>query len=83
MGDQQLIDQYIESNPDRPGPAEARIRGYGVSVWALAGYYEAVRYDVDRVARDYYLPREAVEAAIAFYRRYKDIIDSRRGATVD
>jgi uncharacterized protein (DUF433 family) len=77
MTDQELIEKYIEPNPHRPGIAEARVVGYGVSVWALVGYLEAVHGDVARVANDYRLPREAVEAALAYYRRHKNLIDAR------
>jgi uncharacterized protein (DUF433 family) len=73
-----LIEQYIEPNPARPGKADARLAGYGVSVWALVSYFEAAHGDVARVAADYDVPREAVEAALAYYRRHKDVIDARR-----
>ena len=46
-------------------------------MWALVGHLRAVCDDVDRVAADYELPREAVEAALAYYRRNKDLIDAR------
>ena len=82
MNDHELIDQYIEPNPYHPGIADARLRGYGVSVRALIAYDEAVHHDVDRVARDYRLPREAVEAALAYYRQHQDVIDARRAADV-
>jgi len=48
-----------------------------VSVWALVGYLEAVHGDVSRVADDYRLPLEAVEAAVTYYRQYKQLIDDR------
>ena len=77
MTDQELIDKYIEPNPYRPGAAEARVVEYAVPVWALVGHLEAVHDDVAQVAHDYRLPREAVEAALAYYRRYKTLIDAR------
>ena len=33
--------------------------------------------DATRAAADYDIPREAVEAAIAYYRRHQDVIDAR------
>jgi hypothetical protein len=33
-----LIAEYLEPNPNRPGPADWRVKGRGVSVWALIGY---------------------------------------------
>lgn len=81
MTDEELIDKYIEPNPNRPGKAEARVVGYAVPVWALVGYREAVHGDVAQVAHDYRLPQETVEAAVAYYHRYKTFIDSRLDAT--
>ncbi len=77
MNNEDLIDTYIEANPNRPGVANARIRDFGVPVSALVGYLEAVHGDVTRVAEDYRLPREAVEAAVAYYRQHKPLIDAR------
>lgn len=77
MIDQELIDTYIEQDGGRPGVAEARVAVYGVPIWALVGYLQAVHGDMVRVAHDYRLPLEAVEAALAYYRRYKPMIDAR------
>jgi uncharacterized protein (DUF433 family) len=78
--DRELIAGYIEPNPNRPGAANARIIGYAVSVWALVGYLEAVPGDVARVAHDYHVPIEAVEAALAYYRQHRELIDDRLAA---
>lgn len=64
----ELIERYIELDPNRPSKAEARLKGYNVKVWALAGHSRVVDGDIDQVAHDYDLPREAVEAALAFSR---------------
>lgn len=77
MDDDALIRDWIEPHPHRPGPAEARLRRAGVSVWALVGYWRAVRGDVARVAYDYRLPTEAVQAALAYYQRHQAAIDAR------
>jgi uncharacterized protein (DUF433 family) len=77
---QDLIAQYMEPNPDRAGAANARIAGYSVPVWALVGYLEAVHGDVARVAHDYGLPLNAVEAALAYYEAHRDFIDDRLAA---
>lgn len=76
----QLFAQHIEHNPDHPGPAEARLIGYGVPIWALVGYLNAVNGDVRRVALDYDLPQEAVLAALLYYQEYKALIDARIAA---
>ncbi|MBI2938803.1 MAG: DUF433 domain-containing protein [Chloroflexi bacterium] len=79
MNEQQLIEQYIDLDTARypGGRADARLRGYGVPVWALIGQLRAIGGDIDQLAKDYELPREAVEAALAYYRRNKAYIDAR------
>lgn len=41
----ELVARWIELNPHKPGPAEARVRGYGVAVWALIGQMALERGD--------------------------------------
>ena len=77
VNDDELIARYIEPNPYHPTLDAARVRQYGVSVWAIIAHLHIVGDDVMQVAADYDLPREALEAAIAYYRRYKDLIDAR------
>jgi uncharacterized protein (DUF433 family) len=75
------VDQYIESDPYRPGPAGARLRSSGVPVWALISYYKfAVHEDAEQTARDYELTREDVAAAIAYYHQHREAIDARIAA---
>ena len=80
MQDDTLIARYIEQNPHYPSLDAARVREYGVSVWSIIAHLRAIGGDVAHVAADYALPCEAVEAAIAYYRRYKDLIDARIAA---
>ncbi len=75
--DRDLIPRLITDNPDRPGPAGARIVTGGVPVWALTGYPRAVDGDMRRVAKDHDVPEESVRAAIASYERHKAAIDER------
>ncbi len=76
----ELIERWIEQSPRGPDPAEARLVEFGIPVWALVGYLEAVENDVARVADDYEVPREAVEAALAYYRWHREVIDARIAA---
>jgi uncharacterized protein (DUF433 family) len=78
--DESLIVRWVELHPQRPEPDEARLVRYGIPVWSLVGYLEAVDQDVDRAAADYDVPREAVEAAVAYYRRHQGPIDARIAA---
>jgi uncharacterized protein (DUF433 family) len=80
MPDNRLIHNYSEPNLNRPGPDEARLRDYGVAVWAIVGYWLGYLGDTDRVAREYVVPREAVEAALEYYRQHKSLIDARTQA---
>ncbi len=75
-----LIERHVEQDPSRPGPADARLIQSGVPVWMVAGYIHAAAGDVERVAADYHLPLEAVEAAFVYHLRHKAAIDARLAA---
>jgi uncharacterized protein (DUF433 family) len=76
-----LIEGEIEDDPRRPGPANARLRGSGVPVWAIIGYYlDVARGDTREVARAYDVSLNAVLAAVQFYERHRAEIDGRRGS---
>jgi uncharacterized protein (DUF433 family) len=74
-----LIQRYIDPNWDRypGGRADARLRDSGVPVWALVGHLRVIGNDADQLAADYELSREAVDAALAYYRRHHELIDAR------
>ena len=80
VGEDRLIDAFITLDPALPGVEEARVVGYGVPVWALVAHWQATGGNPDEVARDYGLPREAVDAAFAYYRRHKDALGVRIAA---
>lgn len=75
-----LIAQYLEPNPNRPGAANWWLKDRGGSVWAIVGYWKTVGQDVESVATAYVVPPEAVAAALAYYRRHREIIDARLAA---
>ncbi|MDQ2784437.1 MAG: DUF433 domain-containing protein [Chloroflexota bacterium] len=77
LTDDELIARYIAPHPTKPGADQAIIAGHGVSVWALVGYLQGTKECAQRVAADYALPVEAVEAAKAYYHRHQALIDSR------
>ncbi len=73
-----LIERFIEPHPSKPGISNARLTtDRHVPVWALIGHLDVVDGDADQVAHDYGLPREAVDAALAYYERHKASIDAR------
>lgn len=77
LTDDELIAQYIAPHPTKSGADQAIIVGHGVSVWAVVGYLRGTGESAQRVAADYALPMEAVEAAMAYYHRHHALIDSR------
>jgi uncharacterized protein (DUF433 family) len=79
LDEEQLIQRHVDPDWDRypGGRADARLRDSGVPVWALVGHLRAIDNDLDRAAADYEIPREALDAALAFYRRHKSLIDAR------
>jgi uncharacterized protein (DUF433 family) len=75
-----LIAKYIEENPYHPGPADVRLQDACVPVWALILYWKAAEEDSERVAADYSIPRDAVDAAVAYYRQHTAVIEARLAA---
>jgi len=78
--EEELIARSIETDPRRPDEGNVRIKDAGPSVWAIIGHLEGAHGDVRQTADDYGVPREAVEAAHAYYLRHRAVIDARRAA---
>ena len=78
--DDELIARYVEEDPRRPGPSNARIVDWWIPVWAIVGYLQAMPGEVQEVADGYEIPLDAVLAAIAFYQRHQDAIEARIAA---
>lgn len=79
QAERQLIERYIDPHWDcyPGGRGDARLKDYGVPVWALVGQLRAIGGDLEQLAADYELPLEAASAALAYYRRNKKYIDAR------
>lgn len=75
--EKELIAKYIEPNPNKPGADEVRIKGYLMPVWALVGDYRGQGGNISAVASGYRVPVEVVEAALAYYRKHREVIDNR------
>jgi uncharacterized protein (DUF433 family) len=71
-----LIAEYIEPHPAKPGRAFAREKTRGVPVWALIATLADDFHNADEVANAYAIPREAMEAALAYYQQNKAYIDA-------
>jgi len=78
--DAALIAAHVEPHPARSGAAEWRLKERGVPVWAIIGTLLPDGSNVDQVASDYGISREAVEAARAYYRQNQALIDARLAA---
>lgn len=77
-----LIAAYIEPHPGNPGIAEYRLRveENGYPVWSIIGSLPAYGDDIEQMARDYEVSREAIEAAHVYYARHREAIDDRLAA---
>jgi uncharacterized protein (DUF433 family) len=84
MDRKSLIETYIEEDPVRPGPSEARLVGSGVHVWAIIGTLRLSEGPMDhlaaRVAVYYDIPVEAVTAAIRYFDQHRIAILGRLAA---
>lgn len=74
ISSEQLVRDYIDESWV---PSRARLREWGVSVWAIIGYLRIYEGDKARVAESYQVPLEAIEAAIAYYHLHRNVIDAR------
>ena len=71
------ISRYIDPETASVSPERARLRDYGVEVWILVAQLPAYQGDIGRLANDYGVPTEAVDAALGYYRRNKAVIDAQ------
>jgi hypothetical protein len=72
-----LIAKYIRQDPNNPGRHEAwaDFGASGAPVWHLIPYLRSA--DLAEVARSWSLPEEAVVAAIAYYRKHRDLFEAK------
>jgi uncharacterized protein (DUF433 family) len=66
------IARYVEEGPGGP-----RLREFGVDVWVLVAQLPAMDGDGAKLAAAYGLPVDTVEAALAYYRLHKELIDAQ------
>lgn len=80
MHARELVALWIEEAPGHQGPAAARLVDSGIPVRTIVGYLAMVNGDTYRVAEDCGLPRQAIDAALAYYRLHRRAIDARIAA---
>lgn len=76
MGKKALIERHIDT-ADCAAPEDARLRDHGIHVWALVEHLQKVDSDSGRLAEEFGIPPEAVDAALAYYGRHRARIDAR------
>ncbi len=74
--------EMVGPDPNRPGPDRARLLEYGISVWAIIGYLQAIGDEITpeaiaKTAEDYLVPVTAVTVALAYYDEHRAAIDTR------
>ena len=77
LTDAELISLYVDASPAVGGAAEARLRRSWVPVWALIGQIPVAGNNAEALADAYDIPVEEAEAALAYYRSHRDVIDAR------
>lgn len=82
LTEDELIARYMEENRHKPSRANYRLVESGTPIWVFIGRYEAYNGDVAQLAANYGISREQIAAALAYYKRYKEIIDDRRMANM-
>ena len=72
-----LIARHIGPHPSNPGLDEYWLKGPGIPVWAIIGQWKVEGGNEDETTAAYHITREELEAALAFYERYRAAIDLR------
>ena len=72
-----LVACWIEPDSVKSGPEEARVKGYGVHVWALLNLLKMYHIDKQAAARACELPDEAIDAVLAYYELHTRALDAR------
>ena len=76
LTEEHLLATHTAPDPSRGGWAYARVMPSGVPIWALIGALPGVGNEPREVARVYAITDEEMEAALAYYRRYRAYIDA-------
>jgi uncharacterized protein (DUF433 family) len=80
--DDQLIARHITFRDRYDDLDDARLAECGAPVWVIIDYLNAEQGDIARVAAAYRTSEAEVEAALAYYRRHKPLIDARIEAQI-
>lgn len=74
-----LIALHIEPHPAKPGLVNYCLKEEdgGYPVWAIIGDLAPGILSEEDVIREFQISREALDAALAFYTRHREVIDAR------
>jgi uncharacterized protein (DUF433 family) len=78
-----LIQRHVARDGYGRGGANSVLADSGVPIWALVGHLPTVDFDLERLTQDYNLTEDAVQAAMAFYRRNTCVLDARASHNID
>ncbi len=81
LTDDELIERYLEPDPNASDPTEWRLKGRGVPVWVLIAFLSPDGSNADQVAQAYRLTAQEMDAAQSYYRQNTWIIDARNIST--
>jgi hypothetical protein len=76
LSEEELLEVHTAPDPGNGGRAYARVMPSGVPIWALIGALPGVGNEPRAVAQSYAITDEEMEAALAYYRRYREYIDA-------
>jgi hypothetical protein len=77
LTDEELITRHVYFAPGRTTPELARLVEQAVPIWIIIDWDQALDGDTEQIAADYAISCEAVEAARAYYRKYREYIDAK------
>ena len=80
--ERELIARWIRPERSYPADPDAHITDSGIPVWALVGHWLMTGQDPVVTASDYHLEIAAVQAALAYYKFHRELIDARLAANV-
>lgn len=78
LSDDELIERYLEPNPNTNSPAKWHLKEeeHGYPVWVLIAVLAEDGSNTEQVIRDWDISPEALEAVRAYYRGNRQVIDA-------
>jgi uncharacterized protein (DUF433 family) len=76
LSERQLLAMHTSPDPAGRGKAYAVVMPSGIPIWALIGALPGVENEPREVARAYDISEAEMDAALAYYRRYRKYIDA-------